>query len=107
MTNLPDDRRVRREMEVAHRHGWHPIDLTTAIPHPGDSLRVTLVGQEVLVVREEDDDIRAYRTIRKPHGTPQAVRCVIRYGMIFVNLDLSDHLLADPAASPTAASLSA
>ncbi|GAT85124.1 hypothetical protein STXM2123_5825 [Streptomyces sp. F-3] len=87
VTTPPDDRSFRREMATAYRSGWHFIDLVTAIPHNGDSLMVTVFGEPVVVTREEDGDVRAYRCLRRPRGAPQPVRCAIRYGMIFVNLD--------------------
>ncbi|WP_405624103.1 (2Fe-2S)-binding protein [Streptomyces sp. NBC_00076] len=84
-------------MATAYRSGWHFIDLATAIPHAGDSLMVTVFGEPVVVTRDEDDeDVRAYRCLRKPRGAPQPVRCAIRYGMIFVNLDQRDHRLVEP-----------
>jgi hypothetical protein len=52
------------------------------------------------VTRDEDEDVRAYRCLRKPRGAPQPVRCAIRYGMIFVNLDQRDHRLVDTEAPP-------
>ncbi|MEB8344061.1 hypothetical protein [Streptomyces endophyticus] len=100
MNTPPDDRSLRREMAIAYRSGWHTIDLVTAIPNSGDSLMVTLFGEPIIVVRE-GDDIRAYRCLRRPRGAPQPVRTVVRYGMIFVNLDQRDHQLvgeADPHA---------
>lgn len=98
MTTPPDDRSFRREMATAYRSGWHFIDLATAIPHAGDSLMVTVFGEPVVVTRDEDEDVRAYRCLRKPRGAPRSVRCAIRYGMIFVNLDRErrDHPLAEP-----------
>ncbi|MDT0465026.1 hypothetical protein [Streptomyces gibsoniae] len=96
MTTPPDDRTFRREMATAYRSGWHFIDLATAIPHNGDSLMVTVFGEPVVVARDEDDDVRAYRLLRRPRGAPQPVRCAIRYGMIFVNLDQRDHRLVEP-----------
>ncbi|MCH0562921.1 MULTISPECIES: hypothetical protein [unclassified Streptomyces] len=101
MTTPPDDRSFRREMATAYRSGWHFIDLVTAIPHSGDSLMVTVFGEPVVVTRDDDGDVRAYRCLRRPRGAPQPVRCAIRYGMIFVNLDQREHQLAEPAA-PTA-----
>jgi phenylpropionate dioxygenase-like ring-hydroxylating dioxygenase large terminal subunit len=95
MTTPPDDRSFRREMATAYRSGWHFIDLVTAIPHSGDSLMVTLFGEPVVVARDSDDDIRAYRCLRRPRGAPKPVRCAVRYGMIFVNLDQRDHHLVD------------
>ncbi|MDG4857678.1 (2Fe-2S)-binding protein [Streptomyces sp. T-3] len=95
--SIPEDPRFRREMATAFRSGWHFIDLTTAIPAPGDSLMVTLFGEPIVVARDdEDDDIRAYRCLRRPRGAPQPVRCAVRYGMIFVNLDQRDHELVEP-----------
>lgn len=96
MTTPPDDRSFRREMATAYRSGWHFIDLVTAIPHTGDSLMVTVFGEPVVVTRDEDEDVRAYRCLRRPRGAPQPVRCAIRYGMIFVNLDQRDHRLVEP-----------
>ncbi|CAL9493420.1 hypothetical protein SUDANB126_03289 [Streptomyces sp. enrichment culture] len=78
-------------MATAYRSGWHFIDLVTAIPHNGDSLMVTVFGEPVVVTRDEDGDVRAFRCLRRPRGAPQPVRCAIRYGMIFVNLDQRDH----------------
>src|SRR3954462_13466612 len=98
MTTPPDDRSFRREMTIDYRSGWHVIDLVTAIPHPGDSLMVTVFGEPAVVTREEDEDVRAYRCLRRPRGAPQPVRCAIRYGMIFVNLDQRDHQLVEPDA---------
>jgi phenylpropionate dioxygenase-like ring-hydroxylating dioxygenase large terminal subunit len=97
----PDDRRFRREMETAYRSGWHFIDLVTAIPHCGDSLNVTLFGEQIVVVRDEDEDIRAFRCLRRPRGAPQPVRCAVRYGMVFVNLAREDHLPADTPITAT------
>ncbi|MEY9487309.1 hypothetical protein RKD26_003103 [Streptomyces calvus] len=77
-------------MATAYRSGWHFIDLVTAIPHSGDSLMVTVFGEPVVVTRDEDGDVRAYRCLRRPRGAPKPVRCAIRYGMIFVNLDQRD-----------------
>ncbi|NDZ79970.1 (2Fe-2S)-binding protein [Streptomyces sp. SID10853] len=92
MTTPPDDRRFRREMAVAHRSGWHLIDLLSALPEPGDSLMVTILGEPVVVCRNASDgELEAYRCLRRPRGAPQPVRCVIRYGMIFVNLQQGDH----------------
>lgn len=68
MTTPPDDRSFRREMATAYRSGWHFIDLVTAIPHSGDSLMVTVFGEPVVVTRDEDEDVRAYRCLRKPRG---------------------------------------
>ncbi|MFF4170282.1 (2Fe-2S)-binding protein [Streptomyces sp. NPDC001744] len=96
MTVPPDDRRFRREMASAYRSGWHFVDLATAIPHRGDSLRITLFGEPVVVAREQDEDVRAYRCLRRPRGAPQPIRCAVRYGMIFVNLDQRDHQLIEP-----------
>ncbi|GAA3756380.1 (2Fe-2S)-binding protein [Streptomyces tremellae] len=96
MTTPADDRILRREMAAAYRSGWHVVDLVSAIPRRGDSVRVTLLGEPVLVVREEDDDVRAYRCPRRPRGAPQRVRCCIRYDMIFVNLDQRDHEFVGP-----------
>ncbi|MGA6224120.1 hypothetical protein ACPESV_27775 [Streptomyces umbrinus] len=98
MTTPPDDRSFRREMATAYRSGWHFIDLATAVPHSGDSLMVTVFGEPVVVTRDDDDDLRAYRCLRRPRGAPQPVRCAIRYGMIFVNLDQRDHRLDEPEA---------
>ncbi|MFD8571375.1 hypothetical protein [Streptomyces sp. NPDC057694] len=97
MITPPDDRTLRREMAIAYRSGWHTIDLVTAIPNAGDSLMVTLFGEPIVVVREDDDDIRAFRCLRRPRGAPQPVRSVVRYGMIFVNLDQRDHQLVGEA----------
>ncbi|KIF69112.1 (2Fe-2S)-binding protein [Streptomyces sp. AcH 505] len=95
--NVPsDDRVLRREMATAYRSGWHFIDLVTAISHRGESVTVTLFGEPIVVVREEDEEVRAYRLLRRPRGAPQPVRCVIRYDMIFVNLDQRDHQLVEP-----------
>ncbi|MBL1291146.1 hypothetical protein B046DRAFT_02196 [Streptomyces sp. LamerLS-316] len=98
MTTPPDDRTFRREMATAYRSGWHFIDLLTALTRQGDSLMVTLFGEPILVVMETDDDIRAYRCLRRPRGAPQPVRCAVRYGMIFVNLDQRDHELFEQEA---------
>ncbi|MET9868865.1 hypothetical protein ABZZ16_22295, partial [Streptomyces sp. NPDC006386] len=68
MTTPPDDRSFRREMATAYRSGWHFIDLVTAIPHSGDSLMVTVFGEPVVVTRDEDGDVRAYRCLRRPRG---------------------------------------
>ncbi|OAR23587.1 (2Fe-2S)-binding protein [Streptomyces sp. ERV7] len=98
--SLPSDDRVfRREMATAYRSGWHFIDLVTAIPYRGDSLMVTLFGEPILVAREDDEDVRAYRCLRRPRGAPQPIRCAVRYGMVFVNLDQRDHQLFDPESS--------
>jgi len=96
MTIPPDDRSFPREMATAYRSGWHFIDLVTAIPYSGDSLMVTVFGEPVVVTRDDDEDVRAYRCLRRPRGAPQPVRCAIRYGMIFVNLDQRDHQLTGP-----------
>ncbi|MCN9241853.1 (2Fe-2S)-binding protein [Streptomyces sp. RY43-2] len=93
-------------MATAYRSGWHFIDLATAIPHSGDSLMVTVFGEPVVVTRDEDDDVRAYRLMRRPRGAPRPVRCAIRYGMIFVNLDQRDHRLAQ-SETPDVRTLSA
>ncbi|WOI63323.1 (2Fe-2S)-binding protein [Streptomyces fradiae] len=79
--NVPDDSRFRREMASAYRSGWHFIDLVTAVPQGGDSLMVTLFGEPIVITRGEDEEIRAYRCLRRPRGAPQPVRCAIRYGM--------------------------
>ncbi|GAA3299951.1 hypothetical protein GCM10020295_39410 [Streptomyces cinereospinus] len=60
---------------------------------------VTVFGEPVVVTRDEDGDVRAYRCLRRPRGAPQPVRCAIRYGMIFVNLDQRDHRLVEPETS--------
>lgn len=70
MTTPPDDRTFRREMATAYRSGWHFIDLLTALTRQGDSLMVTLFGEPIVVVMETDDDIRAYRCLRRPRGAP-------------------------------------
>ncbi len=65
---------------------------------------VTLFGEPIVVVMEEDEDVRAYRCLRRPRGAPQPVRCAVRYGMIFVNLDQRDHeLIASEPLSATPA----
>ncbi|GAA2602655.1 hypothetical protein GCM10011428_73190 [Streptomyces violaceus] len=106
VTTPPDDRSFRREMATAYRSGWHFIDLVTAIPHSGDSLMVTVFGEPVVVTRDDDEDVRAYRCLRRPRGAPQPVRCAVRYGMIFVNLDQRDHEQVD-AESPAPRTVSA
>ncbi|MEU5578612.1 MULTISPECIES: hypothetical protein [Streptomyces] len=93
MSTPPDDRTFRREMATAYRSGWHFIDLVTAIPRRGDSLMVTLLGEPIVVTRDDEEEIRAYRCLRRPRGAPQPVRCAVRYGMVFVNLDRRDHQL--------------
>ncbi|CAM5711238.1 hypothetical protein SMICM304S_03385 [Streptomyces microflavus] len=50
---------------------------------------VTLFGEPIVVVMEEDEDVRAYRCLRRPRGAPQPVRCAVRYGMICANLEPS------------------
>ncbi|AYG81955.1 (2Fe-2S)-binding protein [Streptomyces sp. ASQP_92] len=100
MSFPPDDRTFRREMATAYRSGWHFIDLATAVPHRGDSLMVTLLGEPILIAREDDEDVRAYRCLRRPRGAPQPIRCVVRYGMVFVNLDQRDHQLFESEAQP-------
>ncbi|GHH39116.1 phenylpropionate dioxygenase-like ring-hydroxylating dioxygenase large terminal subunit [Streptomyces candidus] len=90
-----DDPSFRREMARVIRGGWHLIDLVSAVPERGDSLMVTLFGEPILVVREEDEDVRAYRCLRRPRGAPQPIRCEIRYGNIFVSLDTCDHQLIE------------
>ncbi|MER5257582.1 MULTISPECIES: hypothetical protein [unclassified Streptomyces] len=100
MSTPPDDRTFRREMATAYRSGWHFIDLATAIPHAGDSLMVTLLGEPVVVTRDDEEEIRAYRCLRKPRGAPQPVRCAIRYGMVFVNLDRRDHQVVGEPGRP-------
>lgn len=102
-----DDPSFRREMARVIRGGWHLIDLVSAIPEAGDSVMVTLFGDPILIVREQDEDVRAYRCLRKPRGAPQPIRCEIRYGNIFVNLDQSDHQLFEAERSSRAASRSA
>src|ERR1043166_8677966 len=94
-------------MPPAFRAGWPLIDLVTATPHAGDSLMVTVFGQPVVVTRDEDEDVRAYRCLRRPRGAPQPVRCAIRYGMIFVNLDRRDHQLAQPTPQAAPRTISA
>jgi phenylpropionate dioxygenase-like ring-hydroxylating dioxygenase large terminal subunit len=88
-----DDPSFRREMARVIRSGWHLIDLVSALPEPGDSLMVTLFGDPILVVRERDEEVRAYRCLRRPRGAPQPIRCEVRYGNIFVNLEKTDHHL--------------
>ncbi|WP_433549435.1 (2Fe-2S)-binding protein [Streptomyces sp. CA-294286] len=95
MTMPSDDPSFRREMARVIRGGWHLIDLVSAVPERGDSLMVTLFGEPILVVREEDEDVRAYRCLRRPRGAPQPIRCEIRYGNIFVSLDTCDHQLIE------------
>ncbi|MFD9168907.1 hypothetical protein EES47_08460 [Streptomyces sp. ADI98-12] len=90
MSMPPDDRSFRREMAAAYRSGWHFIDLVSAVPEGDEPLTVTLFGEPILVVRDEEDGVRAYRALRRPRGAPQPVRCAIRYGMVFVNLDQRD-----------------
>ncbi|MCX5200274.1 hypothetical protein OG897_02190 [Streptomyces sp. NBC_00237] len=93
MTMPSDDPSFRREMARVIRSGWHLIDLVSALPEPGDSLMVTLFGDPILVVRERDEEVRAYRCLRRPRGAPQPIRCEVRYGNIFVNLEKTDHHL--------------
>ncbi|MEU8887054.1 (2Fe-2S)-binding protein [Streptomyces sp. NPDC048442] len=99
-----DDPSFRREMAKVIRGGWHLIDLVSAVPERGDSLMVTLFGDPILVVREQDEDVRAYRCLRRPRGAPQPIRCEIRYGNIFVNLEKSDHQLFEAESVPRSAS---
>lgn len=108
MSMPPDDHSFRREMAAAYRSGWHFIDLVSAVPEGDEPLTVTLFGEPILVVRDEEEGVRAYRALRRPRGAPQPVRCAIRYGMVFVNLDQRDHqpvdtelLSATPAAPET------
>ncbi|MFF0744361.1 (2Fe-2S)-binding protein [Streptomyces sp. NPDC004111] len=102
-----DDPSFRREMARVIRGGWHLIDLVSAVPEAGDSLMVTLFGEPILIVREQDEDVRAYRCLRKPRGAPQPIRCEIRYGNIFVNLDKSDHVVFEAGSASRPASGSA
>ncbi|AJE83544.1 hypothetical protein SLNWT_3168 [Streptomyces albus] len=96
MTTPPDDSSFRREMASAYRLGWHFVDLATAVPHPGDTLTVTVFGEPVVVTRDEEEEVRAFRLLRRPRGAPQPVRCAVRYGMIFVNFDRRNNRLAEP-----------
>ncbi|CAM5615219.1 hypothetical protein GCM10010329_18710 [Streptomyces spiroverticillatus] len=97
-----DDPSFRREVARVMRSGWHLIDLVSALPEPGDSLMVTLFGDPILVVRERDEEVRAYRCLRRPRGAPQPIRCEIRYGNIFVNLEKADHQLYETEGAPRA-----
>ncbi|MFJ2739454.1 hypothetical protein ACIO3O_07275 [Streptomyces sp. NPDC087440] len=100
MMMTSDDPSFRREMARVMRGGWHLIDLVSALPEPGDSLMVTLFGDPILVVRERDEEVRAYRCLRRPRGAPQPIRCEIRYGNIFVNLEKADHQLYETGGAP-------
>ncbi|GFH64818.1 hypothetical protein Srut_13320 [Streptomyces rutgersensis] len=73
MSMPPDDRSFRREMAAAYRSGWHFIDLVSAVPEGDEPLTVTLFGEPILVVRDEEDGVRAYRALRHPlrHGLRQ------------------------------------
>lgn len=75
MTIPPDDRVFRREMASAYRSGWHFIDLLTALPRHGDSLMVTLLGEPIVVVLEDDEEVRAYRCLRRPAGAAARSLC--------------------------------
>ncbi|MFJ6696463.1 (2Fe-2S)-binding protein [Streptomyces sp. NPDC091272] len=99
-----DDPSFRREMARVIRSGWHLVDLVSALPERGDSLMVTLFGDPILVVRDQDEEVRAYRCLRRPRGAPQPIRCEIRYGNIFVNLEKSDHQLFEAENVPRSAS---
>ncbi|CAM5294236.1 (2Fe-2S)-binding protein OS=Streptomyces microflavus OX=1919 GN=G3I39_33160 PE=4 SV=1 [Streptomyces microflavus] len=99
--------RVRRVLATAYR-AQDRENFGVALGHGelpgsgGDSLMVTLFGEPIVVVMEEDEDVRAYRCLRRPRGAPQPVRCAVRYGMIFVNLDQRDHeLIASEPLSAT------
>ncbi|GAA3488594.1 MULTISPECIES: (2Fe-2S)-binding protein [Streptomyces] len=97
-----DDPAFRREVARVMRGGWHLVDLVSALPEPGDSLMVTLFGDPILVVRERDEEVRAYRCLRRPRGAPQPIRCEVRYGNIFVNLEKADHQLYETEGAPRA-----
>jgi phenylpropionate dioxygenase-like ring-hydroxylating dioxygenase large terminal subunit len=72
--------------------GWHSIDLDEAVPHPGDTLTVALQGVPLTILRDGEGEVRALR-----RGPGQFVRCVVRCGVIFVNLSEEDRLLVDVA----------
>ncbi|MFC7217053.1 hypothetical protein ACFQLX_02530 [Streptomyces polyrhachis] len=75
---------------MTDRSGWHSVDLDTAIPHPGDSMTVVVAGWLVTVVRDEDGDVRAHH-----HRSGRPVRCVVRCGVISVNLTLEATVKAE------------
>ncbi|MQY14207.1 hypothetical protein SRB5_43690 [Streptomyces sp. RB5] len=66
---------------MTDRSGWHSVDLDTAIPNPGDAMTVAISGWLITITRDEDGDVRAHH-----RGSGRAARCVIRCGVIFVNL---------------------
>ncbi|MFD8655659.1 (2Fe-2S)-binding protein, partial [Streptomyces mirabilis] len=68
----------------------------TPLTHSRASLSVTVYRAPVVLPRAAAEAVRAYRCLRRPRGAPQPVRCAIRYGMIFVNLDQRDHQLDEP-----------
>ncbi|AZM47525.1 hypothetical protein DMB38_18545 [Streptomyces sp. WAC 06738] len=80
MAMTPDD---RRKME----NQWHSIDLATAVPRPGDRMAVALLGEPITILRDRGGSVRAFR--RRPR---RYVRCVVRCGVIFVNLGEEDHV---------------
>lgn len=66
---------------------WHSVDLATAVPRPGDRLTVALLGEPITILRDGSGVVQAFR-----RRSGRYVRCVVRCGVIFVNLGEEDHV---------------
>jgi phenylpropionate dioxygenase-like ring-hydroxylating dioxygenase large terminal subunit len=74
---------ARREFEAVFMHSWHLVCRDQDIPDVGDYLEFELGDQSVLVVRVEDELVKAYYNVclhrgmqlRKGCGTTSELRC--------------------------------
>lgn len=73
-----------REMATMFRPAWHFAGLASSVPNPGDFFTLRLLGEPLLVVRGDDQEVRVFRNscrhrgslvVEDASGTCRGLRC--------------------------------
>jgi glycine betaine catabolism A len=56
------------DLEIFFRRHWIVVGVTADIPEPGDVLTVDIGAASVIIVRDEDEQIRAFRNVCRHRG---------------------------------------
>lgn len=63
------------EKEAVFMHSWLCVGRVQQLPNVGDFISLTLVGEPIIVVRDEDLSIRAISAVCRHRGHPVEQRC--------------------------------
>lgn len=63
------------EKEAVFMHSWLCVGRVQQLPNPGDFLAVTLAGEPVLVVRDDDGEVGAMSAVCRHRGHPLHENC--------------------------------